>query len=377
MSATVSLLLFDGFRNDSRVLKEAMSLVKHGFKIRVIGIVEDGLPPVDVVGGIPVQRIDPGKSGGKSKLRQLVRYIRFYFKTAALCSHDDILHCNDLNTLPVGFLVKVLHNKKTKIVYDAHEYETETNWLGGYRKMLSRILEKMLIHFADVVITVSRSIAREYMRLYGIEEPVLVLNTPPLTSVAHSNALREALGIPASKKIFLYQGGLTQNRGVEPLLEAFQKIDLEAVVVFLGYGDLAPMIQERAARSDSIYYHEAVPFDKLLHYTASADFGLSLIENSCLNYFFCLPNKLFEYAMADIPVLVSPLFEMKKVVEESGIGIVLADHSTSAIVAAVSQALQLPQDGFSMQLKKFREQYNWEAQEKTLLACYETLLASA
>jgi glycosyltransferase involved in cell wall biosynthesis len=166
---------------------------------------------------------------------------------------------------------------------------------------------------------------------------------------------------------------LTQNRGVEALLEAFSSIRLEAVVVFLGYGSLAPMIQDRADHCDAIYYHAAVPFKDLLRYTASADYGLSLIENSCLNYYYCLPNKLFEYAMADIPVLVSPLYEMKKAVEENGIGIVLADHSAAAIVDAVANALERPQGHYSARLKSFRERYNWEAQEKTLIAGYESL----
>ncbi len=373
MNAAVSLVLFSGFKNDSRVLKEALSLNKYGFKARVVCVMEDGLAPFDVEHGIPVRRLAIGKAGGKNKIRQLSRYLRFYFKTAALCRHDSIVHCNDLNTLPVGFLLRLLYNPKVKIVYDAHEYETETNWLSGYRKGLTRLLEKTLIGIADIVITVSQSIAQEYERLYGIEKPLLVLNAPPLESVTHDDTLRQALGIPAAKKIFLYQGGLTQNRGVEALLEAFSAMRLDAVVVFLGYGDLAPMIIERAATSDAIYYHEAVPFKDLLRFTASADFGLSLIENSCLNYYYCLPNKLFEYAMADIPVLVSPLYEMKKAVEENGIGIVLADHSAAAIAEAVARALKTPCAHYSERLKSFRERYNWEAQEKALIAGYESL----
>jgi len=46
--------------------------------------------------------------------------------------------------------------------------------------------------------------------------------------------------------------------------------------------------------------------------TASVDIGVSLIENLSTSYYYALPNKLFEYIMADVPVVVSNLPQMKK-----------------------------------------------------------------
>jgi glycosyltransferase involved in cell wall biosynthesis len=290
------------------------------------------------------------------------------------CREGDILHCNDLNALPVGTISKLLRRKQ-KVIYDAHEYETETMNMQGWRKKGAILLERMLIGYADRVITVSESIAEAYVKRYGIVKPALILNTPLyVNNVSKRDLFRKRFDIAPNQVIFLYQGSLSAGRGIEHLIEAFTMLgDTSAVIVFMGYGPLEEYLQEKARTYRNIFLHEAVAPEKVLEYTSSADFGFSMIEDCCLSYRYCLPNKLFEYAMAEIPVIVSNLPEMRRIVRHNGIGIVLEKDDPQCIVRAVSNAIEKGSERFLPALKRFKRTYCWEEQEKALIKIYETV----
>lgn len=288
----------------------------------------------------------------------------------------NFIHCNDIGTLPIGFLAKKL-NKKIKIIYDAHEYETEKNNLHGFQKIFLKLLEKLLIKHADAVITVSDAIADEYVRLYGIKKPALVLNTPPFQEIEKKNIFRETFGIRSDQTIFLYQGGLSKGRGIEVLLEAFETLSSpEHVIVFMGYGPLQQLIEEKAAQCASIFFHPAVSPDVLLDYTSSADVGISMIENVCLSYYYCLPNKMFEYLMAEIPVIVSNLYEMKMIVKNNHIGVVAEENSVLGLQKAIMDITQMDRSELRNNIQRIKHLYNWEQQENVLLQLYAELSES-
>ena len=300
--------------------------------------------------------------------------LKFNLLFAKRCKERDIVHCNDLLTLPMGVIAKKFYNKNLKIVYDAHEYETELNGLKGKKKRFRKLLEKSLIKYADRVMTVSNSIAEEYVRLYNIEKPVLVLNTPPYTDIVKKNIFRETFNIDEDKTIFLYQGGLVNGRGIEDILESFREIkDDKSVIVFMGYGVFEEEIQKHAAKYNNIFFHPAVSPDVLLEYTSSADFGISMIEDICLSYRYCLPNKMFEYMMAEVPVIVSNLPEMKKVVETYKVGVVAKSNGREGLEAAILEATKLDKQELNTNIKKAKKIFNWEEQEKVLLATYRDL----
>ena len=172
----------------------------------------------------------------------------------------------------------------------------------------------------------------------------------------------------------MYQGGLSSGRGIEILLDAFKQIDDDSVIVFMGYGPLEDMIKKASEEYGNIYFYPAVSPDILLDYTSSADFGISTIEDSCLSYRYCLPNKMFEYLMAEIPVIVSNLYEMKRLVENYKVGIVAKENSPTGLKEAIKQAVQLDKKELQQNIEKVKEIYNWEEQEKVLLEVYKGLL---
>lgn len=374
----VTSIVLNNFKNDSRVLKENISLQKAGYDVKVVALHEEPLKEFDDVQNIPVHRIKlKSRNWSKNKAIQLLKYFEFIYKVVKQYKNSDILHCNDLNTLPIGFIIKKFFNKNVKIVYDAHEYETEINGLNGIQKTFTQKLEKYLIKSADKVITVSDAIASEYVKNYNIPKPSLVLNTPLYKKIQKKDLFREALNIPNDKTIFLYQGGLSKGRGIEILLDTFKNIeDKKPVIVFMGYGPLEELVKNASQEYANIYFHKAVSPDVLLEYTSSADFGISTIEDSCLSYRYCLPNKMFEYTMAEVPVIVSNLPEMQRVVKDNNIGIVAKENSSEGLKEAIEKAAKLDKEELQQKIKKVKEVYNWEAQEKVFLEVYEGLYES-
>lgn len=371
----VTSIVLNNFKNDSRVLKESISLQKAGYNVKVVALHEELLKEFDEVQNIPVHRIKLKSRGwSKNKAVQLLKYFEFVYRAVKAYKSSDILHCNDLNALPIGVIIKKFFNKNTKIVYDAHEYETETNGLSGIQKRVVKILEKFLIKYVDKTITVSDAIANEYVKLYNIDKPALVLNTPVYQKVEKKDIFRETFNIGKDKTIFLYQGGLSSGRGIEILLDTFKKMDdNKSVIVFMGYGTLEYLIVESSKEYKNIYFHKAVSPNVLLDYTSSADFGISTIEDSCLSYRYCLPNKMFEYLMANISIIVSNLPEMKKFVENNNIGVVAKENTPKGLSEAIKEALQLDKKQLQVNIQKVNKIYNWQEQEKILLGLYGKL----
>lgn len=370
----IASFVFNDFTHDSRVLKEAVSLKNAGYDITVVAHGNKNLEKEDTIQNIRVKRFSYfNRKVTKNIFSKLMIYIQYVLASVVYAKSCAAVHCNDLNTLPIGYIIKKFYNKDVKIIYDAHEYETEVGNLSGMAKKFMKFLEGYLIKHADKVITVSDSIAEEYAKLYAIPKPDLVLNTPPYQKIEKKDIFRQTFEISKEETIFLYQGGLSRGRGIEVLLDTFKSSGL--TVVFMGYGPLEPLVKQYANEYKNIYFHNAVKPEVLLDYTSSADVGISTIENSCLSYYYCLPNKIFEYLMADIPVIVSNLYEMRKLVEEQQVGVVLEENSPEGLKGAITKVLALDKSLLKENIKKMKKIYNWEEQEKSLIKVYKDVLA--
>ena len=376
----VLILLTNNFSNDARVLKEGRSLAKAGYDVTLACYTYGTLPKSENIDGIKVERIYYYKNKFKKfifiKFMIAAFFILRYYAVVFFRyrAKYDIIHCNDLLTLPLGVMLKKMTRRQTKVVYDAHEYETEINGITGVRKAVYRLLERIFIYEVDKVITVSPSIANEYARIYDIEKPDLVLNCPPYTDDVQNDIFRTKFNIPNDTTIFLYQGGLYRARGIEMLLKAFEKrTTQDKVIIFMGYGPLAVDIQAMAAASSVIFYHPAVSQDVLLDHTSSADIGVCMTPNTCLNHYYCLPNKFFEYTMAGVPVMVSDLFELGRVINEFKNGYIIEGEDLQAFTHAIDKVNVSDLEKMKARIPTVKKQYNWENQEKNLLRIYNSL----
>jgi glycosyltransferase involved in cell wall biosynthesis len=371
-------IVFNNFKNDSRVLKECQSLKNNHFDVSVVALHEEGLAEHENYLGIDVHRMKLKTRGmPKSFFYQIIKLIETAFIIIKNYKKVDIIHCNDLLPLPIAVFMKFLSGGKMKIVYDSHEYQIETMKLKGknFRKKVLYLTEKFLIKKTDSVITVSESIAQEYKRLYGLNEVSVVLNCPNYKEQQPTNKLREALHIDANKKILLYQGALAEGRGLHKLMEAAKNLNRDDfALVFMGMGPMTRDIELESKTSPFIYFQPAVPPDQILEYTSSANVGICLIEDSCLNYYYSLPNKLFEYAMAGLPILGSNLPEISHVLTECKSGIVIDDMSVEAFQKGLTRILDEDLTAYSNHAREMTKKYNWSIQEKQFLNIYNQLM---
>lgn len=371
----VANLVLNDFTNDSRVLKTSKTLSRLGFDVTVVALHEDGLPIFDKSDLFNIHRMPLyTKKWSKHKIVQAFKFLEFSIRFALNYRNFDILHCNDLHGLIVGGLCKFTR-PSIKIVYDSHEYAI--NDVPGESVLSIKtkyILERIFIKFSKKVITVSESIANEYSRIYSIEKPGVVLNCPEYCVVNKNDKFREIFDIRTDQKIFLYQGNLKEGRGIEFLLDVFSGFKSDDIVlVFMGYGSLEEWIFKCSQDNDKIFLHEAVSHDELLKYTSSADFGISFIEDTCLSYRYCLPNKMFEYIMAGLPVLTSNLFEMKRFVDEEKVGVVAEENTEAGFFKALKELLFLDDKQLTKNIVEVRKRYNWEEQEKIIGEIYESI----
>jgi glycosyltransferase involved in cell wall biosynthesis len=375
MNRVISIGL-NNFKNQSRVIKESMSLKNAGYDVKILALHENGLKEKESFQNIYVHRVRLITRGwSKHPIIQLIKYIEFAIRIVKNYHRTDIVHCYSIGPLPISVIIKKLSRGKVKIVYDAREYETEVNGLRGLKKKIVTWLERKLIFEADQVITVSNSIAEEYARRYNISKPTLVLNCPPYQVVPSSDVFRTRFPITPKQKIFLYQGGLTSGRGIELLIQTFSKLSRrDVVLVMMGYGPLESKVRSAAKQYENIFYHPAVSPIELLKYTASADVGIAFIENTCLSYYYCLPNKFFEYSMAGLPLLINNLPEMNRLIQKYGCGVVAdGDGNTEALVEAINKIMSKDLKQLSDNALTMAKDYNWEEQEKNLIDVYNRL----
>lgn len=367
------------FRNESRVIKETSSLVSLGLfkKVRIVALGADDLPDNGVVApGVDVVRIRlKTRNLPKNVIFQAIKFAEFFIRALVQVHRfrPEVVSVHTLALLPVGWLVKAFCG--SKLVYDAHELETEVVWLGGVRKRIAKWIERYFIKSCSLVIVVGESIADWYSKEYSIRRPYVVMNSPRRIISKKTNKLRSDLGILDHQVIFLYQGGLTRGRGVRALINAFKvRTDDAAVLVFMGYGELLADVVEASQQYRTIFHRQAVPPDELLGWTSSADVGVSLIEPSCLSYLYCMPNKLFEYAMAGLPVMVTQTKDMADFVMKWNIGMVLSDMTPIGINQSINEMIS------NAAFRKYGEKayqvaidHSWEVQEARLLEGYASI----
>jgi glycosyltransferase involved in cell wall biosynthesis len=312
---------------------------------------------------------------GKGLIGKVLKYIEFVLHLLFFYKNKNVgmLNIHNLRLLPLGYLLKKIYG--AKLIYDTHELETETNGLCGPRKILSKWFEYFFIKKVDHIFVVSENIADWYRDTYKIRRPTVVMNVPRLQHVEKNDYFRGFFGLRKDQVIVLYQGGLVLGRGVELLLKAFdiRKND-KVVIVFMGYGSLENEIQIASRSSSTVFFHQAVAPETLLRYTGSADIGIHFIEKTCLSHYYCMPNKLFEYTMAGLPVIVSDMKEMREFVEENEIGIVIESKTAEAINQAVDILLENDLSIFKGNATKAARANSWELQEEKMLDVYKQLL---
>jgi glycosyltransferase involved in cell wall biosynthesis len=436
------MLVFNHFKNDARVLKEANTLIKNGYKVKVFALHEDGLNKKETIDGLEIERIalnpihlrlfnkqkknstkeisnktestdsinsnskkeNPTKNKVERNHSKAYKFFYDIFKWMLLAVHKpltyldfnrrvfkrikqqkfDVFHAHDLNTLLPAYKGAKYHS--SKLIYDSHELYIERNKPKKPTKVykfISSIFESYLIKKTDVVITVGQCIADYLTEKYKLDNSKVkvIMNAPSKVKITHTTkTFREIFNISPNFKVAVYSGSITFNRGLENLIKALQFLP-NVYLVFLGYGKKEYIeslkniaIENKVDHKFSVY--GPVKPHEVTAYTATADLGIAPIQNVCLSYYYCAPNKVFEYLIGGIPVIGSNFPELIKIIEGNNIGYTFNPEKIESIVEAINKIFENDANYKSLKENavKTAEKYNWEIESQKLLNVYKNIL---
>ncbi len=358
MSKRIIISVTNDLGNDQRVHRVATSLMDLGFEVCLIGRKRKASKRL-AKRAYTTKRISFLFETGK------LFYLEYAFRVFwwLLFQKVDVFWANDMDTLLPNFLAAKLRGKK--LVYDSHEYWTEVPELIQRPKSRSiwLWLEQKLFPKVDQAITVNKSIADIYQEKYKI--PVAILRNLPVSLESVSN--------PAPKEnVIIYQGALNMGRGIDLMIDAMEYLP-EYKLWIAGYGSIESELRAQANKTEwkaRIQFKGFLEPQKLKALTSKAKIGLSLEEDMGASYHFALPNKLFDYIQAGIPVLVSDLPEMKAIVSEYGVGEILEnkDRTAEALAHRIRKLCEDAEqyDQYSTSCLAAAKVLNWE-QEKDVL----------
>ncbi|MAQ31563.1 MAG: glycosyl transferase group 1 [Flavobacteriales bacterium] len=343
---------------DQRVDKVANSLFKAGFTVLLIG---RSLPCSLALSKRHYSAVRLSMFFNKGFLFYLEYNLKLFFYL--ISKKSDILLSNDLDTICANFFASKL--KKNKLIYDSHEIFTEVPELNErpFVKFIWLLIERFFIKKIKTSYTVSDGFAEYYNQKYGI--CMSVISNFPLSRI-----VTESMKKTTQKKI-IYQGAVNKDRGVHLMVEAMLYVNAKLYIV--GDGDLLPQIQDHVKRlslEGKVVFLGKLPFNDLFKITCSADLGLSFEDDTCLSYRYSLPNKIFDYISAEIPVLVSDLPEFKNIIEADSIGEVIRKRTPKDVSNQINNLLSVPKSHWVSALRSAKSKYNWQNQESKLLSFF-------
>ena len=387
---------------DARVLKMAESVRDMGHDVHIFATLGKDNLPYEVVDGISFYRFNwnpgailreiwyvklllkfiPFKKIQAAFIKELMKWKKYsLFEKIMLDSiidlNPDLIHAHDLMCLPVG--ATAAEKIDAKLIYDAHELEVHRNPpLSFPLKKFVGGLERRCTKNAGAVIipgVLSSEVLKEIIKRNHID---VVYNSPRIND--SPSTIRGDLGISDETPLLLYVGKITMGRGVGSILKILDKLP---GVFFAAVGPRDPTTYKALSAeakklgvANRFRMLPPVPYDQVVSYIRGANLGLLSVEPVTLSYQYCMPNKLFEMTLADIPILANDLDEVSMFIHELGNGKIVDFEKTASLPLEIFSAMnssgkyKLSQEAISI----IDEKYTWNAQDKKLRRIYGDLL---
>jgi glycosyltransferase involved in cell wall biosynthesis len=346
---------------DRRVHKTCTVLTEQGYEVTLVGrVLKNSLPLDERV--YKTHRMKLWFEKGVAFYTEFT--IRLFF--FLLQNKTSLLVANDLDTLLPNYYFS--KRRKIALVYDSHEIFCEVPELQEtpLKKKIWERLEKSIVPKLKYCITVNHSIAKWFNQKYKVDFKV-VRNIPDKISV-NKIKTRVELNLPIDKKIILLQGaGINIQRGAEEAVEAMQYVS-DAILLIIGGGDAVENLKieiKHFKLEDKVTMLPKMKPEELYQYTCNADIGLSLDKATNLNYQLSLPNKLFDYVYAGVPVLASPLTEIKSFIEKYNVGVCIENHTAKHIADKMNYMLtSADYNVWKANTKIAAQENSWDTEKK-------------
>ncbi len=348
---------------DQRVHKVCLTLHQNGYKVLLVGRKLKNSNPINRPYSTHRMRLFFNKSA--------LFYAEYNFRLFffLLFKSVDIYLSNDTDTLLANYLCSIIRRKH--LVFDAHEMFPETPELVN-RKFVKSVwqkIEDIIFPKLKYCYTVCDSIADIYNKRYNIRMKV-VRNIPLETK----NDVQTTKIDVQDKYILLYQGAINVGRGIEWMIQAMPLLD-DFIFYIAGDGDVKKeMVQltEDMAVTDRVKFLGRIPFEQLHSYTICADIGISLLKNQGLNYYYSLPNRIFDFIRAEVPILATDFPEIKRIIEHYDIGYTVDNYDPTHIAQVLKQMIK--EKKYKEGLKKANKELTWENESKVFLQIFDSLI---
>jgi glycosyltransferase involved in cell wall biosynthesis len=403
---TICMLALRPVREDGRALRTALALAQAGFAVSIIDIEHDpsrtsenhlgAIPDKYVVVPADVQQ----ENIAIKHLFMARRFTRHYAPTqylSWLCfkglriikavlpllrTPADIYHASDITALPACCAAAILRRKP--LVFDPYELPLVQPQVTRFRLLhaLSICLLRVMLRRCSGLILTSPAFVPLFHKRYGGPTPVVVRNIPLYQPPVTSDHLRQHLGLSLDTRIALYQGIIHPERGLDVIIHAAKFLDPEIVMVMKAWGEDQIKLEELIAHKgvhDRVKIIPPVPFEESHAWTASADLGLVIYRPGSISVQHSLPNKVFEYLMAGVPVLTSSLDAVEEIVRTYDVGRVLTSLEPEVIGRTISEMLADPIELERMSanaLQASKSELRWDMEQKRLLALYQEIVTA-
>ena len=356
MAKSVTIILLGDFFFDARCINMADTILDARLNLNIINTGNSK----NSYRGKRIYHISLPKRG-------FYKYIKFHKEVKNVLTeiNSEIIIAGDLFSLPVATSIKDAH-----VIYDSREIYTQLAGLSNNplkQKFWSWVEKKNITKTKSVLVTADGD-GIILKNLYPNINITKIYNFPSIElKPSGSISLRKKFNISAESKIFLYQGVLHKNRGIKTIIKLLENFQ-NAHAVIIGDGPYRDELQKYAVKRKTekrTHFYGAVPYLELLELSADADIGFSLIKPVSKSYEQALPNKLFEYALAGIPVIASNLPEMDKIINKYQIGYTVAHDEINAQTQIIKKILN---ENNRLEIQKKAEQHLvWESQKKEFL----------
>ena len=307
MKCDIAVVVFNDIKTDARALNLARGLLKLGKKVLVVSVGEE---VEQNIGNEFLQKtISLKKRGGI-----LLNWIIFTINVIKILNEYQFsfLVASDLYALPACSITK----KKSKLIYDSREIYSSLGSLKN-QKVKQFIINRIERFFIQKVnrIVVSGELDNEYLskNIFPDFQYFVIKNLPPYKDLVHSNIIREKFNLPDYSIVFIYQGLVSEGRGIYKVIEAIEPYK-NIYFFIIGLNTIEEKIKniiKQYCMESRVIIHPPVDYDKLFEFTSAADVGVCLFEPITDSYHLALPNKFFEYLMAGIPQIATNLPQIK------------------------------------------------------------------
>lgn len=366
----ITVLVSNDLEFDQRVKKTCETLLAMGFKITLVGRFLPTSKSFDRPYEIKRFKLPFHTGVGFYLSLQLALFFFLWRKKT------DVIVANDLDTLWPAYLIAKW--RKKGLVYDSHELFTEAEGLTGHpiKKWMWSSLERSILPKLKKMYAVNKTIANIFEEKYRIK--VGVVRNIAMLETALPSVTREQLQLPTDKYLVLLQGSyIDPDRGGEEAVLSMRYLD-DVHLLIIGSGRAMPHLRslvKNESLGEKVTILDKMPFDRLRQYTACADFGLSLDKPLHLNYTYSLPNKVFDYIHCGVPIIVSDLPELRRLVEEYKVGSIVDELTAEGLAKTINEATESVEKGaWKQNCLAARESLNWQNESKVIQSYFADFL---